>query len=326
MGLLDVALLVSLAQGIQAVVNNRPIIGILTQPLGTEISNASSTNTTYIAASYVKFLESAGARVVPIHYDSSDSELRAIFGSINGVLFPGGGADLSNTTRMRHSGQVLYNLAIAANDAGGSFPLWGTCMGFQLLSLLTSQQDSILCEGCYDSEGTPLPLDFVEPAASTSYLYGGLPVELKQKLATSKLTENSHHDGIKPATFQSNGRLAAFYDVLSTNVDGRGTPFVSSMEAKAYPIAGVQWHPEKNSFEWGTSLGPKAIPHGADATAVAQYMANVVVDQARRSSHTFPSTDEEAAALIYNYAAVPDPNGYYSQVYLFRRPPLPPSR
>jgi gamma-glutamyl hydrolase len=127
-------------------VNTRPIIGILTQPLGTEISNGTSaTNITYIAASYVKFLESAGARVVPIHYDSTRAELTSLFHSINGVLFPGGGADLSNTTLIRRSGQILYDLAIAANDAGDSFPLWGTCMGFQFLGLLTAQQDSILC-------------------------------------------------------------------------------------------------------------------------------------------------------------------------------------
>ena len=224
--------------------NTRPIIGILTQPLGTEISNGTSTNITYIAASYVKFLESAGARVVPVHYDSTRAELTALFHSINGVLFPGGGADLSNTTLIRRSGQILYDLAIAANDAGDSFPLWGTCMGFQFLTLLTAQQDSILCESCYDSEGTPMPLDFVEPAASGSRLYGGLTPQLKEKLATQKLTENSHHDGIKPETFSTNARLSKFYTVLSTNVDTTGAPFVSSFEAKAYPFAGMHLPPE----------------------------------------------------------------------------------
>jgi len=317
-------MLLLLTPVIAAIVNNRPIIGIMTQPLGTEISNGTSKNTTYIAASYVKFLESAGARVVPIHYDSSDDELKALFNSINGILLPGGGADLSNATRIRRSGQLLYDLAISANDAGDSFPIWGTCMGFQFLALLTARQDSILCADCYNTEGTPLPLDFVEPAASMSALYGGLPTELKRKLATENLTENSHHDGLKPATFRSNARLAAFYNMLSTNVDDHGRAFVSSFEAKAYPIGGVQWHPEKNNFEWGTSLGPNAIPHGADATAVSQYMANHVVSQARKSAHAFPSRDKEAAALIYNYAAVPDPNGYFSQVYLFSRSPSPP--
>ena len=89
-------------------------------------------------------------------------------------------------------------------------------------------------------------------------------------------------------------------------------------------FAGVQWHPEKNNFEWGTALGPEAIPHGADATAVSQYMANYVVSAARRSAHKFGTAKEENAALIYNYPAVPDPAGYFSQIYMFQRPPSQP--
>ena len=97
------------------------------------------------------------------------------------------------------------------------------------------------------------------------------------------------------------------------------------VEGKRYPVYGTQFHPEKNNFEWGVINGhPNAIPHGADATAVSQYMANFVVGEARRSPHRFASSEEEAAALIWNYPAVADPNGYYSQVYLFQRPPPPP--
>ena len=54
--------------------------------------------TSYIAASYIKWAESAGARVVPVHYDASQVEIVTLLGQINGLLFPGGGADLSNTT------------------------------------------------------------------------------------------------------------------------------------------------------------------------------------------------------------------------------------
>ncbi|GJW63733.1 gamma-glutamyl hydrolase 2-like protein [Tanacetum coccineum] len=50
--------------------NYRPIIGIVTHPgdgASGRLSNA--TNASYIAASYVKFVESAGARVIPIIYN-----------------------------------------------------------------------------------------------------------------------------------------------------------------------------------------------------------------------------------------------------------------
>jgi gamma-glutamyl hydrolase len=35
--------------------------------------------------------------------------------------------------------------------------------------------------------------------------------------------------------------------------------YISTIEAKQYPILGLQWHPEKNSFEWTKH---KHIPHG----------------------------------------------------------------
>ena len=50
--------------------NNFPIIGILTQPYSGETPEGMDDrdNLAYIAASYVKYLESGGARVVPILY------------------------------------------------------------------------------------------------------------------------------------------------------------------------------------------------------------------------------------------------------------------
>ncbi|PKI52774.1 hypothetical protein CRG98_026849, partial [Punica granatum] len=49
--------------------NFRPVIGILSHPgdgASGRLNNAS--NASYIAASYVKFVESAGARVIPLIY------------------------------------------------------------------------------------------------------------------------------------------------------------------------------------------------------------------------------------------------------------------
>lgn len=50
--------------------NFRPVIGILSHPgdgASGRLNNASSAS--YIAASYVKFVESAGARVIPLIYN-----------------------------------------------------------------------------------------------------------------------------------------------------------------------------------------------------------------------------------------------------------------
>ena len=49
---------------------------------------------TYIPASYVKWLQSAGAQVVPVPYNADRATLQKLFNSLNGILFTGGGLDL----------------------------------------------------------------------------------------------------------------------------------------------------------------------------------------------------------------------------------------
>jgi gamma-glutamyl hydrolase len=75
-----------------AAVNDSPVIGIMTLP--SEYNEYPSSDYAYLAASYVKFIESAGARVVPIPYEASNSTLETIFQNINGVLITGGGVEI----------------------------------------------------------------------------------------------------------------------------------------------------------------------------------------------------------------------------------------
>ncbi len=48
--------------------------------------------------------------------------------------------------------------------------------------------------------------------------------------------------------FQENEYLREFFEVLSLSTDHNNKEFVSSVEAKDYPLYGIQFHPEKNSL------------------------------------------------------------------------------
>jgi len=173
--------------------------------------------------------------------------------------------------------------------------------------------------GCFRTDGTPLPLNFTDEAR-TSKLFASMPAPLFGALARHDLTENSHTSGIAPDKFVENQRLKDFFHVLSTNEDPvTGRQFASTIEAKHLPISGTQWHPEKNNFEWGKigKLGYTALPHSPDAVLVSQHFANDFVSRARQSSHRFKSADVESRTLIYNFPAIPDPQGYFAQVYLW---------
>eukprot|EP01050_Picozoa_sp_SAG11_P022047 SAG11_NODE_4063_length_2082_cov_1.845688_2_plen_151_part_00 len=127
-------------------------------------------------------------------------------------------------------------------------------------------------------------------------MFSGAPAALLAALETQNITMNNHHAGVRPATFQK--ILGGTVHMISTNVDRAGAPFVSTIESKAFPFYGSQWHPEKNGFEWTTK---EAIPHSASAVQLMQWVANFFVGEARKSAHAFGSAAEEQAAVIYNF-------------------------
>mmetsp|Transcript_11220 Transcript_11220/g.20788 ORF Transcript_11220/g.20788 Transcript_11220/m.20788 type:complete len:321 (+) Transcript_11220:32-994(+) len=292
------SLLAGQVSAVEKQLNNYPIIGIFTQPSTSSDPNCEG-NCLYLAASYVKQMESAGARVVPINYYADKEELDHLFESLNGFLFPGGGASFPS------SAQYIFDKTKEANDNDDFMPLWGTCMGFQWLLICATEDQNILDpnDGTQmDAYNISLSLDFTDAAAS-SKLLSKAPQEVYRILDSQNVTMNNHHYGIYTEHFKETEALTSFYDLLSTNEDRQGVEFVSTIEAFKYPIFGTQWHPEKNSFEWYQTDGIyyEAINHSPEAVYITQYVSNFFVGQARQSNHKFSDPNEENDRLIYNY-------------------------
>ena len=66
-------------------------------------------------------------------------------------------------------------------------------------------------------------------------------------------------------SFAAEPGLRDHVDVLSLSSDPEGRVYVSTVEHRSLPLFATQWHPEKNSFEWGDKLH---IPHAAGAVEV----------------------------------------------------------
>ncbi|XP_069587504.1 gamma-glutamyl hydrolase [Ranitomeya imitator] len=288
-------------------INDRPVIGVLTQE--THFENLQHLGSSYLAASYVKTLESAGARVIPIRINLAEEEYVKIFTAINGVLLPGGGVDLKDSGYAR-AAKIFYDLALAANDKGDYFPIWGTCLGFEQLTVLTSGE---LLLTLTQTEDISLPLNFTENVLS-SKLFRNIPRTLYKALSTMFITANFHSWSLSIQNFTANEKLHKFYNILSTNSDGV-LEFISTFEAYHYPIYGVQWHPEKNPFEWKKTSD---ISHVAEAVHVAFYMADFFVNEARKSQHQFSEDAEAQFPLIYNYCPKYTGNiSVFEQMYFF---------
>ena len=98
--------------------NLRPLIGVLSQ--GGEPAPAGYS---YIAASYIKFIEAAGARAVPILHDMDEAEVARRFNAVNGVLIPGGSQPLNKGYPYFDVASLLFELTIKANEQGDYFPV-----------------------------------------------------------------------------------------------------------------------------------------------------------------------------------------------------------
>lgn len=110
--------------------NEMPTIGILSQQLADDMLDDPrfAQYDSYIMAAYVKFMEAAGARVVPLVMGEDLDLTMEKMSMLDGVLFPGGGGDYLAY------GQPIYDKILEYNDAGKYFPAWGTCLGFEALA------------------------------------------------------------------------------------------------------------------------------------------------------------------------------------------------
>ncbi|XP_037045526.1 gamma-glutamyl hydrolase-like isoform X2 [Bradysia coprophila] len=275
--------------------NDSPIIGVLTQEISYHLNSKwPGEFKSYIAASYVKFVEGGGARVVPIWIDRPKSYYEGIMSKINGVLFPGGATWFNQTNGYSEAGRHIYDIAMDMNDRGEYMPIFGTCLGFELLTYL-SANSSELRENCY-SDRQALHLEFEEDFRN-SKLFGSCPDDIVQILSSEPVTANFHQFCVTKKNLTLFG-IDEEWKVLSENNDFNGQRFISSYEHVRYPFYGIQFHPEKNIYEW---IINRNISHTPNAIKAAQYFAYFFVDEARKNFNSFDSVDEENSMLIYNY-------------------------
>ena len=211
----------------------RPIIGILTQPIIDKLLHKFiplSKNKSYVATSYVKFVQSAGARVVPIFDTYDKKNLTLIFNSINGLLLPGGGSNLKNSKYIKTL-KRLMKLAIKYNENGGYFPVFGICLGFEAMHVFFEKKHNFLSPLDVENKSLPIKLD---ESYATSRMFFNLTKSLKNALEKQALTANFHQEGIHPSWYKKSDRLAAQYRLLATSMDRKGHLFIAAMEGSSF--------------------------------------------------------------------------------------------
>jgi len=270
-------------------------VGILTKP----VKESDPSKGSFVGATIVRYLQEQGLYVVPIRYDMDSMSLSKLLPNLAGALFTGGGTELVPGTPYFDTAKAVYDYAISEGDQGRPFPLFGVCLGYELISILTANDTKVLDTG-FDAYDYALPLQFTAEA-NTSTMFGKAPAQLMNALSQQSITLNDHECGVTPSTFANNAKLKKMFKVLSTNTDRKGKLFVSTIEARdtaRYPIFATQWHPECSSWLCFSNYEDFNDIDGLEA---ALWVMRPFAQAARNNKNAFPSSKELFKARIDNY-------------------------
>lgn len=124
----------------------------------------------------------SGAQVVPLYAFSEQADLQIALRKVNGVLFTGGAGEeqIHKDNRWVKNAYFIVQFAINENKKGNIFPVWGTCLGLQILTYVTSGFDEAALQPITDVYRMLNVLNFT----SSSSLYDDLGDNLRTKLTT----------------------------------------------------------------------------------------------------------------------------------------------
>lgn len=299
--------------------NDRPIIAILSQP--THYRSPSGKKQSYIAASYVKFLESAGAQVIPLLFDDDENTIKTLLSQVNGLLFPGGDAEFfthnsfgeRSLTKFAKQGKFLTDLVRKTNENGVYFPLFGTCMGHELISLSISGDYYVLSD--VNSTNHCNTLQFNENF-NISQIFKEIPPELLDYVHENKGVYFNHEFAVEYETYREDRDLHEFFHITSYSHDKNNqSKFIATFEGKEMPVFSWQFHPEKAIFEWKMV---DDINHSDEMVQFSQDVANFLVNEARKNNQSMSQEDFERLS-IYNFNTTRKNDSSFEQIYLFDR-------
>lgn len=292
-----------------------PVVGILVQDYLGDFKSYRFKKT-FIAATYVKFIESSGARVIPIFTEQGQEYYDQILNQVNGALLPGGDQDMVNSS-YTHATRTILQHAMKSTDRGIYFPVWAVCQGFEVLAYLVHGENPL--QSCSGSDyATPLHFSLPFSQLEDTNLFHGLTLDQFMEMSDNSVVFQWHDFCLMKDTFLQSTRLRRAFKLLATNMDRHMREYVSVMESRDYPIYAVMFHAEEVMFSFVIKEKHTSVPHSPAALHTTQYFANFFADECRKSSnHMSPDTLQRH--IIYNYAPehTIDSHEPYDQSYFF---------
>lgn len=139
----------------------------------------------------------------------------------------------------------LMNAAIRLNEERGSFPVWGTCLGFETMLLALSNMTTLLTYKLGD-------VNFIHPVKFNRNLSSAFNAVFSSEdfdlMEQNALFCFYHEYGFMLDETLANEYVSENINILASQITERGDVVVAAYQHKKYPFIGVQYHPERTQF------------------------------------------------------------------------------
>lgn len=144
---------------------------------------------------------------------------------MNGVLFTGGDQEFDIKDRWISNANYILQYAIKQNDNGNVFPVWGTCLGHQLLAYLTNNYKYPL-SAIRGQTAVINTIKFV--SADKGTLFTDMSDSLLAKITTGQgIAYFNHKWGVTRDTYDNDKSLNTFWKLIGETTSSYNEKFVS---------------------------------------------------------------------------------------------------
>ena len=231
---------------------NQTYVAIITQPVKgfDELVPNTMQNNSYIAGSYVQYVEQTGAQAILVPYDLPWDELTHVLDQTNGQVFPGGGGgDGASGNLYSDRMFAIYNYAVTKNVYGKYYFIWAVCLGFQQMLINMADYNPNVIVGGFDDEGEHKVKIESQKKWQESKLFGKVDQYKTLHVFSQRDLVYHHKFGITPEGFAGQRLISSKAKMLATSAADNGKEYVAIYENRIYPFFATQFHPEKNQFE-----------------------------------------------------------------------------
>lgn len=297
---------------------NKPVIAIMSQPASGSYKQYGFNS--MIPASYVYWITQIGAKVVPLPYHISKTQIKQLLSRVNGLVLPGGGQSVFNYNNFKFYKKrvnFVLNQAQKQNQQGINFPIWGTCMGFE--QQLNWASNYTIRPTKVNDYRTDRTIHWNEQTLPLSPFSQFLDDEDLSNLEKFRLSYFNHVYSITKDTYQKNKQLQKVIYVIGDTYNKDGINFQSVVYGKQYPFFGTQFHPEKIQFE--RVKATVGMNTSNNAITAAKKFAVMQVHQARKNQNKFHRRSHLRKLEIENYDLIDAESVSYESIYFFSKSP-----